>query len=450
VRPRFARERGPWIALGCFVLGGAPLWGHGLLNDFATFHLVSDLWPITLRENLRVSFTRNLPELVGIQGADGQLLVPRYVVPVIVASWLAALAQVASRAPRRLRRDGQAPALLLVLVVIFTALAVLLTAYGRLHAQRYWLPAFGVLPIIFALWVTRHVPRLLGLGLLGLLVAAPLSAYLTFQPTARLDHRQLAGAIRKAGIRYAYADYLTAAWLTYHTGEALRVADLEGEWYPLDEQPFDHPAVILPERLSWLPETLQLAGIRVVEKAVHPWIVYQTTEIIGEPRQALPRHAWRAEAWPNGADADQALDGDRRTRWQSGRGQRAGMWFRVDLGREAPVNGVLLDLGPHTADFPRTLAVDVSTDERHWQTVARTQTYFRPGVRVNAQGFRFVPGFFQAGHPSVHAPGNSPDVRFATVPARFVRVSLPRPPHGEIETGFDWSIAEFTVFTSAG
>jgi hypothetical protein len=450
VRPRCARERGPWIALGCFVLGGAPLWGHGLLNNFATFHLLSDLWPITLGENLRVSLTRNLPELLGVQGADGRLLVVWPLVPVIVASWLAALAQVASEVPRRLRRDGQAPALLLVLVVLVTVLAVLLTAYGRLHAQRYWLPAFGALPIIFALWVTRSVPRPVGLGLVGLLIAAPLSAYLTFQPTVRFDHRPLAAAIQQAGIRYAYADYLTAAWLTYHTGEALRVADLEGEWYPLDEQPFDHPAVIVPARLSWLPEALQLAGIRVVEKTVDPWVVYQTTAIVGEPRQPIPRHAWHAEAWPNETDAEKALDGDRRTRWSSGRGQRAGMWFLVDLGREAPVNGVLLDLGAHTADFPRTLAVDVSTDRRTWQTVARTETYFRPGVRVDPRGFRFVPGFFQAGHPSVHDPGNSPDVRFTPVPARFVRVSLPRPPRGEIQTGFDWSIAEFTVFSPAG
>lgn len=193
-----------------------------------------------------------------------------------------------------------------------------------------------------------------------------------------------------------------------------------------------------------IPDALRLAGVEVREQQVGTLAVYAPTAFHGHPRRPLDRTGWQVEAWPRGDEAWKALDRDRRTRWTSGGPQRPGLWFRVDLGRDVLVNGVLLDLGPYTGDFPRTLAVEVSLDGDQWRTVAATLTSFRPGVIVRGQDFRLFNPLIR--EPSVHDPRNSPDVRFPAARVRFLRLSLPIPPGGTFRTEFDWSIAELVVF----
>jgi len=126
-----------------------------------------------------------------------------------------------------------------------------------------------------------------------------------------------------------------------------------------------------------------------------------------------------------GADSlSKSVDGDTRTFWSS-RGTQSGRERIVlDLGEERPVGTVVLCLGALVRDFPRTLRIEVSSDERHWL----------PAWEGGAAG------------PAVSAgladPGDVP-VRFSlgNVSARYVRLR-----QLGTDAVFGWSIAEIQLF----
>src|SRR6478735_2761696 len=76
------------------------------------------------------------------------------------------------------------------------------------------------------------------------------------------------------------------------------------------------------------------------------------------------------------ATAGAATDDDGSTAWTSGTAQAPGQWLQVDLGHAQRIRKVVLDAGPSTygwpnpvtpsADYPRGVRVEVSTDSQRW------------------------------------------------------------------------------------
>jgi hypothetical protein len=60
------------------------------------------------------------------------------------------------------------------------------------------------------------------------------------------------------------------------------------------------------------------------------------------------------------------VDGDIVSRWSTGREQRGGDHFTVDLGRSHMVNGVQMLIAGFNTDFPRTLSIETSSDGTTW------------------------------------------------------------------------------------
>ena len=71
------------------------------------------------------------------------------------------------------------------------------------------------------------------------------------------------------------------------------------------------------------------------------------------------------------------MDLDAATRWSTLAPQRRGMWYEVDLGGPKDVTELLL-WPRFSADAPRGLRVDVSTDQSHWVSVAEARSYWVP------------------------------------------------------------------------
>jgi hypothetical protein len=99
-------------------------------------------------------------------------------------------------------------------------------------------------------------------------------------------------------------------------------------------------------------------------------------------------------------------DGRFDTRWES-IPQTSGQWVRADLGEIRQVSGVSQALGELARDFPRGLAIDLSTDAATWNEVWTGSTAadaFRASALAPLEGMmRF---------------------RFTAQPARFVRLRL--------------------------
>jgi hypothetical protein len=352
-------------------------------------------------------------------------------------------------AVRSLRARRLDPRFLPGALAVVTLGAMLATPYGGVPTTRYLLPLFTALPTAVALWLVHGIGWRAGAPLLALLLGVHVYGHARLArpepPAVEAD----VAALLAAGVRHAYADQHTGAVLTHYSREALVVTDFAREWYPLAElASFDRPAVILPAPEPAIRDALALVGIEMVERRAGRYLVYLPSAVRGEARAPLPVAGARAAAWPNPEVAHRAIDGDLATRWGSAAPQRAGMWFHVDLGALHVVNGVRLELGAFTADFPRTLAIEVSSDGLRWTTVGKTAGYFRPGVEVAGNTYWFRPTFFGR-TPDLESAHNAPDVRFAATAARFVRVRLPDPPGGPLRTAFDWSIAEYRVFGPA-
>jgi len=90
-----------------------------------------------------------------------------------------------------------------------------------------------------------------------------------------------------------------------------------------------------------------------------------------------PDRRWRAEgtrlaiasvtASTNGANARLAIDGRIDTAWRSALPQLGDESVIITLAEQADIGGLVLSLGSHRSDFPRTLAIDGSPDGSAWQ-----------------------------------------------------------------------------------
>ena len=133
---------------------------------------------------------------------------------------------------------------------------------------------------------------------------------------------------------------------------------------------------------------------------------------------------WTTSVTSNLSDpvsAGAATDDDGSTAWTSGTAQAPGQWLQVDLGHAQRIRQVVLDAGPSTygwpnqvtpsADYPRGVRVEVSTDGRTWT------------------GARDVTGTGQL--TVLTTPHN---------PVRYVRATLTR------ADGHWWQVAEVRVY----
>ena len=61
-----------------------------------------------------------------------------------------------------------------------------------------------------------------------------------------------------------------------------------------------------------------------------------------------------------------AIDGNRKTRWTSGKVQAGNEWFQIDLGYETTISEIYLDAGDEGNDYPAVYEVYVSSDGQSW------------------------------------------------------------------------------------
>lgn len=82
----------------------------------------------------------------------------------------------------------------------------------------------------------------------------------------------------------------------------------------------------------------------------------------------LPRRGWKVTASHNQKEAERAIDGDEKTRYTTGKTQKKGMWFEVELPKTALVKGVALDCRKSARDYPRGYEVTLSQDGKNWSS----------------------------------------------------------------------------------
>ncbi|WP_379132306.1 discoidin domain-containing protein [Paenibacillus sp. sgz500958] len=101
-------------------------------------------------------------------------------------------------------------------------------------------------------------------------------------------------------------------------------------------------------------------------------LLSDTVKITATGLVPLDRTEWKASSSVNieNSNPDNAIDGDRRTRWDTGKHQASGETFQIDLGNAHNIEAINLDYSLSSYDYPRGYEVYVSDDASSWRRVA--------------------------------------------------------------------------------
>lgn len=101
-------------------------------------------------------------------------------------------------------------------------------------------------------------------------------------------------------------------------------------------------------------------------------VMSEKTQITATGLVPLDRTEWKVSSNRNNEAnyPGNAIDGDRRTRWDTGKHQASGEYFQIDLGKEHSLEAVELDYTLSPYDYPRGYELYVSDDSKSWKQIA--------------------------------------------------------------------------------
>lgn len=147
-----------------------------------------------------------------------------------------------------------------------------------------------------------------------------------------------------------------------------------------------------------------------VKNRKEPWTLEELQASLPQP--LANRGQWKVTASHNPSSARLAIDGDIQSRFDTGTQQVPGMWFQIELPQATEIDGLELDAGTSTQDYPRGYKVELSGDGQRW------------------------------GKPVAIGQGTGPqtEIVFPTAKAKFIRITQT----GSVP-GLFWSIHELQV-----
>ncbi|MEM7317273.1 MAG: discoidin domain-containing protein, partial [Planctomycetota bacterium] len=123
-------------------------------------------------------------------------------------------------------------------------------------------------------------------------------------------------------------------------------------------------------RNSWgnkadLIETSDVARIREESKdRIGPWTLRELTYF--DPPPLEDRGLWKLSASHNENKTSGCIDGQDRSRWDTGTTQKPGMWIGIELPERIRLMSLRLDTRGSSMDYPRGYSVQVSADGTTW------------------------------------------------------------------------------------
>jgi mono/diheme cytochrome c family protein len=144
---------------------------------------------------------------------------------------------------------------------------------------------------------------------------------------------------------------------------------------------------------------------------LEPWTEAELEQM--EPPLLANFKSWKLTASHNPAKAGAAIDGNPKTRFDTGATQQPGMWFQMEFPVATTLNRIVLNSAGSREDYPRQYEVRVSDNGKKWS------------------------------EPIAQGTGRSPetDIIFPTATAKFVRIIQQGSSPGKY-----WSIHEMQVF----
>ena len=152
-------------------------------------------------------------------------------------------------------------------------------------------------------------------------------------------------------------------------------------------------------------------ALSLAEKcAKDPALTAEAKLAIARIKSAIAKKNLKVSASSNNGNAKNAIDGNKRTRWDTGSAMKSGEWFVLDMGLENPVKKITLDAARSRSDYPRGCEVYVSNDGQSWgdavlvvKGIKRSPTELTLKEPVTTRYIKIVQaGTSQNNHWSIH------------------------------------------------
>jgi len=448
---RCVLRRGPWVALGLFLLGSAPFWAFNLAHAFWSFTLFTGGEPGRAPGQLARVVIEGMPAILGARPSQSRADFVPVLSEALVVVYAGAFVWLAWRQMGRARRPG------LALLLIFFVNAALLVAVSRFAesitaegTKRYLLPLYSALPVLYAVFVTdvgARAPRLaagllilpLALHVYGNVVSyAFVNGDLVPYRLARAHDEALFRFLRARGLTRVYApDYWQAPRLTFDAGESIVFAQPLGDRRPAYTELVDGATriayVFAAGGAGDFVTFLRAIGATYARSEVGAYEVFHDFRPPAgvDTLRSLPGRDWRGTASATRTPPALAFDRDVDTAWYSGEPQRPGLFFQLDLRDAVRVGKVVLIPPRPSIGFPRGYRIQLSRDGTRWDEVAA----------IGDLGWSLD---WRGGQPRMGLRGRALSV-FEPREVRYVRID---------QTGTDasvwWAIGEIFVYGPTG
>ena len=114
-----------------------------------------------------------------------------------------------------------------------------------------------------------------------------------------------------------------------------------------------------------LIEASDVARIRAsTESRDEPWTLAELG--LFDPPELENRKQWKLTASHGNDKVINAVDGNDGSRWDTGKTQKPGMWFEIELPEPTRVMSMTLDTRGSGLDYPRGFSVTVAGEEKAW------------------------------------------------------------------------------------
>jgi hypothetical protein len=143
---------------------------------------------------------------------------------------------------------------------------------------------------------------------------------------------------------------------------SVETVQLLGEGMAAAKQPQEKKSVLAALAKYPCKEALDLATAYTKDPVLSAEAKLASQKI----KEVMVNKTISAKASRNNGNAKNALDGESKTRWDTGRPMKPGDWFVLDLGVENEVKGLVLDTTGSSNDYPRGYEVYVSFDGGNW------------------------------------------------------------------------------------
>ncbi len=394
-----------------FLIGSAPFWLYNFTHDFTSFGMFGLADGDEIAKHSAGLFAVALPILFGavrfwsFEGIFPGAVTGAYLIygvvflVVIIARWREILSLFVGQV------DCSAPVELTLLVIPVSCIIFTISTYGWLvQAPRYLLPIYvslfaisGVSVAYSARW-SRGLAALLLAGLIFLNVTSAYSGgravggepIVFAGERVASDHTQLITTLDKLGINFVRTNYWIGYRLAFETKERItfsmfqepyqvRIPEYESNLKP--EQREIVPLVLVPAQAKLVRQAFRVGQVSFSEIEASGYVIIynlklsSTPEHGTEPSVIISSDQIASVKASGPQRAEQAIDGDRTTRWGSGAPQRPGMFYQITLTTPLVVQGLGYDIGMWPHDGPRGLKIELLLPDGTRESVLPPEDY---------------------------------------------------------------------------